>query len=189
MRPVEIGVRLPDWLSTAVPWDRPHESAEDRMRLAIRLAMSNVRRSTGGPFGAVVFDLTTNLPVAAGVNLVEPARNAILHAEIVALMFAQATVGGYSLRAVGLPPHALTTSCEPCAMCLGALLWSGVRVLECGASRDDALSLGFDEGPVFPASYEYLERHGVQVVRNVLRAEATSAFRTYRESGGIIYNG
>ena len=74
-------------------------------------------------------------------------------------------------------------------MCLGALLWSGVRVLECGASRDDALSLGFDEGPVFPASYEYLERHGVQVVRNVLRAEATSAFRTYRESGGIIYNG
>ena len=189
MRPVEIAVRLPDWVSGAVPWDRPHPTAVDRMRLAIELARNNVRRSTGGPFGAVVFDLATNRPVAAGVNLVEPARNAMLHAEIVALMLAQATVGRYSLRAADLPAHALTTSCEPCAMCLGAILWSGVDLLECGASREDAISLGFDEGPVFPASYEYLERRQIQVVHGVLRAEAASVLETYRASGGTIYNG
>lgn len=159
------------------------------MTLAVRLAEHNVNRATGGPFGAVVFDLATQRPVGVGVNLVESARSAILHAEIVALMFAQATVGRYSLRADDLPAHALTTSCEPCAMCLGAVLWSGVRVLECGASRDDALGLGFDEGPVFPASYAYLERRGVRIVRGVLRAEAVSVMEAYRTRGGVIYNG
>jgi tRNA(Arg) A34 adenosine deaminase TadA len=189
VRPVEVGVGLPDWVSAAVPWDRPHATAIDRMRLAVELAAQNVNRATGGPFGAVVFDLATNRPVAAGVNLVERAQNAILHAEVVALMFAQATLDRYSLRADDLPPHTLTTSCEPCAMCLGAVLWSGVRLLECGATRDDAISLGFDEGPVFPASYEYVERRGVQVVRGVLRAEAVAVMEAYRGRGGVIYNG
>lgn len=185
----ELGIALPDWVPAAVPWEHPHATAEDRMRLAIRLAAANVARGTGGPFGAAVFDLHTHCPAAVGVNLVEPSRNAILHAEIVALLFAHASVARYSLRGSDLPSYALSTSCEPCAMCLGAVLWSGIRVLECGASRDDAQRIGFDEGPVFPESYDYLERRGIVVVRDVLRSEAAAVLETYRRAGGVVYNG
>ena len=73
-------------------------------------------------------------------------------------------------------------------MCLGATLWSGARRLICGATREDATALGFDEGPVFPESYSYLESRGVAVVRGVLRREAAEVLELYERSGGQIYN-
>ena len=188
MRAHDVRITLPDWVDTFVPWDRRHESAGDRMALAIGLSRENVARGTGGPFGAVVFDGETRHPVAVGVNLVADARNAVLHAEIVALMLAQATIGRYTLNAPDLPPHTLVTSCEPCAMCLGAILWSGAQALECGATREDAVRIGFDEGPVFPASYAYLSARGVRVQLGVRRAEAASVLEAYRRTGGTIYN-
>jgi tRNA(Arg) A34 adenosine deaminase TadA len=124
--------------------------------------------------------------VAVGVNRVQPLSNSALHAEVTALMLAEAAVGSFTLRD---PPHALFTSCAPCAMCLGASLWSGVRRVVYGATRDDAAALGFDEGPVFDASYAYLEARGVRVVHGLLRAEAGAAFDAYRAAGGAIYNG
>jgi tRNA(Arg) A34 adenosine deaminase TadA len=189
MRLLEIRVALPAWVPSFVPWTRAHETDADRMRLAVALAGENVGRRTGGPFGAAVFDLATGLPVAVGVNLVEPARNAILHAEIVALMLAERLLERYSLGDPDLPPHALATSCEPCAMCLGAAVWSGVRRLVCGATREDARRIGFDEGPVFSESYRYLQSRGVTVVREVLRPEAAAVLERYRREGGTIYNG
>jgi tRNA(Arg) A34 adenosine deaminase TadA len=81
------------------------------------------------------------------------------------------------------------SSCEPCAMCLGATLWSGVERLVCGAARDDASRLDFEEGPVFPESYKYLEDRGIEIVRNVLRDEAKSVLELYRATGGRVYNG
>lgn len=189
MRVHDVRVALPDWVVPCVPWDRPHTSADERMALAIALSRDNVRHGSGGPFGAVVFDGETWYPVAAGVNLVEDARNAVLHAEIVALMLAQATVGRYTLHAPDLPPHVLVTSCEPCAMCLGAILWSGVRGLECGATRSDAIRIGFDEGPVFAESYAYLSARGVRVRQGVRRNDAAAVLEAYRRAGGRIYNG
>jgi len=185
----EIRIALPDWVAAVVPSDRPCPTPEARMDAAIALARENVRRGSGGPFGAVVFNLESGCAVAAGVNLVEQAGNAVLHAEVVALMFAQRAVGRYSLHADGLPPHALVTSCDPCAMCLGATLWSGVRDLECGALRDDAVRIGFDEGPVFPESWDYLEARGVRVRRGIRRAAAAAVLEEYRQGGGGIYNG
>jgi tRNA(Arg) A34 adenosine deaminase TadA len=189
MRPHDVRITLPDWVDACVRWDRPHASPQERMALAIALSRENVAHGTGGPFGAAIFDGDTLYPVAVGVNLVEDARNAVLHAEIVALMLAQATLGRYTLHAPDLPPHLLTTSCEPCAMCLGAILWGGVQELECGASREDAVRIGFDEGPVFPASYTYLTGRGVRVQLGVRRHEAAEVLEAYRRTGGTIYNG
>ncbi len=158
------------------------------MRFVIDLARENVIRGTGGPFAAAVFREDDGALIAAGVNSVLRLNNAMLHAEVVALMFAQARVGSYTLRAVGAS-YDLVTSCEPCAMCLGATLWSGVQRLVCGATRDDAGRIGFDEGPVFPESYAYLEQRGMTVVRQVLRAEAADVLDWYLRSGGVVYNG
>jgi tRNA(Arg) A34 adenosine deaminase TadA len=185
----DIRIALPGWVADLMPAGRACGTPDERMDVAIALARENVRRGTGGPFGAVVFDLASGQAVAAGVNLVEQAGNALLHAEVVALMFAQRAVGRYTLNADDLPPHALVTSCDPCAMCLGATLWSGVRDLECGAMRDDAVRIGFDEGPVFPASWDYLEARGVRVRRGIRRAAAAAVLEDYRRGGGVIYNG
>ncbi|MGH7507571.1 MAG: nucleoside deaminase, partial [Longimicrobiales bacterium] len=88
-----------------------------------------------------------------------------------------------------MPAHELHTSCEPCAMCLGATLWSGVRGVVSAATRDDAHGVDFDEGPVFAASYEYLRARGITFRREVLREEGRAVLRLYREgSGGVIYN-
>jgi hypothetical protein len=58
-----------------------------------------------------------------------------------------------------------------------------------GAGREDAARLHFDEGPVFPESYHYLEERGITIVRNVLREEAVAVLERYREKSGMIYNG
>jgi tRNA(Arg) A34 adenosine deaminase TadA len=108
---------------------------------------------------------------------------------MVAFMMAQRRVGSFTLQAAGMPAHELVTSCEPCAMCLGATLWSGVRRVVYGALREDASRLNFDEGPVFPESYRYLEQRGIEIVRGVRRDEARAVLDRYRETRGRIYNG
>lgn len=185
----DVQVTLPDWVESLVPWDRRFGSDEEKMRLVVDLARENVERQTGGPFGAAVFECETGTVVGVGVNAVLRSNNSTLHAEMVAFMMAQQRVGSYSLGGEGLPKHELVTSCEPCAMCLGAVLWSGVCRVVVGASREDANRTGFDEGPVFPESHRYLEERGVRFERYVLRDEAARVLTLYRERGGIVYNG
>jgi tRNA(Arg) A34 adenosine deaminase TadA len=159
------------------------------MRLAIAVSRQNVERATGGPFGAAVFEADSGRLVSVGMNSVVRLNNCTLHGEIVAFMMAQQRVGSYTLHAPNLPRHELFTSCEPCAMCLGAALWSGVRRVVSGAARDDASKLDFEEGPVFPESYRYLEARGIAIEREVLRDEAKAVLELYRRTSGTIYNG
>jgi tRNA(Arg) A34 adenosine deaminase TadA len=182
-------VSLPTWVGETVDFTHPYAADDDRMRLAIRVARENVERGTGGPFGAAVFERESGRLVSVGVNAVVRLNNCTLHAEMVAYQLAQRRVASFTLGADGHPAHELFTSCEPCAMCLGATLWSGVSRLVIGAAREDAIALGFDEGPVFGESYEYLRSRGVEVARGVLRDEARAVLERYRELGGPVYNG
>ena len=180
----------PVWLADIVDWNTPLPGDEARMRLAIALARENVERRAagGGPFGAIVVERDSGRLVSVGVNSVVRLNNSVLHAEVVAIMEAQRRVGAYSLHDPALPAHELITSCEPCAMCLGAALWSGVRRIVCGATRADATRLAFEEGPVFEDSYRYLEARGVTVTHGVLSKEASAVLERYRALGGEIYN-
>jgi tRNA(Arg) A34 adenosine deaminase TadA len=182
-------IEYPPWIDDIADWDHPYPTDADKMRFAIDLARENVQRNTGGPFGAAIFELETGRLVSAGMNSVVRANNCTLHAEMVAFMMAQHRVGSYTLHGPGIPPHELVTSCEPCAMCLGATLWSGVRRVVYGAARADASKLNFEEGPVFPESYEYLERRGIEIVRGLMRDDAREVLELYRARKGQIYNG
>lgn len=184
-----IQISLPDWAETYLANPTRTIGDKEQMRLAIALARENVIRNTGGPFGAAVFEVATGRLVSVGVNSVERLSNSVLHAEIMALMFGESDVGSFSLHGDNMPELALVTSCEPCAMCLGAILWSGVRRVVCGATRDDAVRIGFDEGPVFPESYEYLGKRGLTFVHGSLRTEANAVLESYRAGGGLVYNG
>ena len=106
---------------------------------ATRLAIESVEKGWGGPFGAVVFDATTNAIVAVGANWVVAQRSSLLHAEIAAIAFAQARLESHTL---GGGVYELVASSEPCAQCLGATAWSGVRRLLCGAAASDAEAIG-----------------------------------------------
>ena len=184
----QVIITWPEWVDETVTFGARYESDEDRMRVAIDLARQNVLRGTGGPFGAAIFERSTGALLSVGVNSVVRLNNSALHAEMLAIMMAQHRLGSYTLA--GSPPasYELVSSCDPCAMCLGAVLWSGVRRMVTGADRDDATALSFEEGPVFPQSYAYLEERGVAVTRSVLRQEAAGVLELYRRQGGQIYN-
>ena len=184
-----LRIALPDWCGEIASAGQLFPTDENRMGLAVRLARENVLRGSGGPFGAAVFEQVTGRLVAMGVNSVERLHNSVLHAEMVAVMFAQAHCGCYTLNAPGIPRHELHTSCEPCAMCLGALLWAGVRRVVCAAAREDAARIGFEEGPVFPASHNYLRSRGMEIVCGVLAEQAREVLDLYAGRGGLVYNG
>jgi tRNA(Arg) A34 adenosine deaminase TadA len=185
----QVALSLPDWVEDFVSDpDRDYPTEEDRMRLVIELSRLNVVHGTGGPFGAGIFDLSTNRLVAPGVNLVTTTNLSTTHAEIVAIMIAQQVVGHFDLGGQGRPPYELVASTEPCAQCFGATPWSGVRRLVCGARDEDARSIGFDEGPKLLDWVGALERRGISVVCGVCRDEAAAVLRDYAESGGMIYN-
>jgi tRNA(Arg) A34 adenosine deaminase TadA len=184
-----VHVEYPDWVDSVVDWEHAYPTDDDRMRVAIGVGRENVQRGTGGPFGAAIFEAASGRLVAVGMNSVVRLNNCALHGEMMAFMMAQQRVRSFTLNAPQLPAHELFTSCEPCAMCLGATLWSGVQRVVYAATREDASKLNFEEGPVFPESYHYLEDRGIRIVRNVLRDDARAVLELYRAQGGKIYNG
>ncbi len=184
-----VRIANPAWVESYVRWDDRFPSDEDKMRLAIALSHENVIRRTGGPFGAAIFEAGTGRLIAVGVNSVVRLNNCTLHGEMMAFMMAQSRLSRFTLAATGQSSHELATSCEPCAMCLGAALWSGVRRIIAGAAGRDARAIGFDEGPVFPESYAYLAERQVEVAQGVLREEARAVLTLYQTMAGPIYNG
>lgn len=181
---------LPVWMETFLGrFTFPMTSQEDRMRFVIALAAENRRRNSGGPFAAAVFIAATGELIAPGVNRVVPLSCSIAHAEIVAIGLAQQRLGTFDLGSAGLPETELVTSTEPCAMCLGALPWSGIRGLVCGATDADAREAGFDEGAKMDGWKKELEQRGITVKTGICRREAKKVLEEYAKSGGVIYNG
>jgi tRNA(Arg) A34 adenosine deaminase TadA len=183
-----IEIRLPGWIGAMVA-ERGEglTTVESRMRFVIELARANVERRTGGPFGAAVFEAGSGRVVGVGVNCVETSNCSLAHAEMLAMATAQQAVGHYDLGGDKIT-HELMTSTEPCAMCLGAIPWSGVRRVVCAARGEDACEIGFDEGAKPVDWVGELQKRGIEVVGGVLREEACAVLRQYAQAGGLIYN-
>lgn len=179
---------LPAWVDEVMD-DHRYADPEDQVLFAIDLARRNIAAETGGPFGAAVFEIESGRLVAAGVNLVVPTNTAIAHAEIVAIALAGQAVRNFDLGSEGLPEMALACSCEPCAMCFGAVPWSGVRRLLTGARDSDARAIGFDEGPKMSDWRSQLEARGIEVMVDVEREAGARVLADYVAAGGPVYNG
>jgi tRNA(Arg) A34 adenosine deaminase TadA len=179
-------VALPDW-TAAFLQSQPatYPTIEDRMRLAIELSRLNVEHHTGGPFGAAVFDNQNGKLISVGVNVVVASRCSLAHAEMTAIALAQRILATHNPASKG--EFQLVSSCQPCAMCLGAIGWSGMKSLVCGARGEDAEAVGFDEGAK-PADWvKKLQPRGIEVTLDVLRAEAKAVLDAYKSADGIIY--
>jgi len=178
---------LPEWLDSCVEnWPEPLASVEQRMRLAVKLSAENVRHGTGGPFGAIVIEDRNSRLLGVGVNLVTTLELSIAHAEMVAISLAQSAIGNWNLGAKA--DVQLVTSCEPCAMCFGAVPWSGVSSLVWGARKEDAETAGFDEGDKPENWAQTLENRGIQTQGGVMRDEAAAVLARYARKQGAIYH-
>ncbi|MFP4207480.1 MAG: nucleoside deaminase [Wenzhouxiangella sp.] len=183
-----IQIHLPGWINDFIASLPPSlDSPEERMRVAISLAEQNIAHDSGGPFGAVVVAAESGRVLAVGVNRVKPGNCSSAHAEIVALSLAQQRLGTPNLAEAGLGPVELVSSCEPCAMCLGAVPWSGVSSLLCGATKADAEAAGFDEGDRSEQWVDQLALRGIAVHTEILRSAAAEVISRYARSGRPIY--
>jgi tRNA(Arg) A34 adenosine deaminase TadA len=189
MKLVSYTVKLPQWVDDILPGSEIFcPTIEERMELAITLAAGNIRNN-GSPFGAAVFERYSGKLVAPGINLVLQTNCSVVHAEIVAIMLAQQKVANFDLGAEGLPDYELVTTTEPCAMCIGAIPWSGISSLVCGARDEDARSIGFDEGDKHADWIGNLQSRAISVIRDIYRDKAKAVLQQYIDAGGIIYNG
>lgn len=172
---------------------------EDRMRRVIEFSELNIDHDTGGPFAAGVFEADSGRLITIGVNRVMASHCSSAHAEVMALSLAQKALGTFDLGSTDVAgqtsgeaakSYQLVVNWRPCAMCYGALIWSGVRSLVIAGSGPELETItGFDEGPIHPDWRAELSRRGIEVIDGVLTQQAIAVFEKFRRSGATVYNG
>lgn len=115
--------------------------------IASKEAETGVAAGDGGPFGAVITDYEGNV-ICSGHNMVLKTNDPTAHAEIVTIRKACEI-----LKTNDLSNYKIYSSCEPCPMCLSAIIWSRIKVIYYGATRKDASRIGFKDNDI----YEYLD--------------------------------
>lgn len=161
----------------------------DKLERAIRIitALQNevpdyIARGSG-PFLAALYDDAGHL-VAKEANSVVQEGCSHCHAEMNTLRTAQKKLGTYNLG-----PHHLSLyiTAEPCLMCLGGIMWSGVQTVYYGvpSARVEALT-GFDEG-YKPDWHKAFRQRGITVYGNIAVAVGEQVLIDYVNQGRIIY--
>lgn len=112
------------------------------MEEAIRLAVENVKKGTGGPFGAVI--VKAGEIIAACGNTVTPDHDPTAHAEVNAIREAC-----FKLSSHQLDGCEIYCSCEPCPMCLGAIYWARPARVYYASTQEDAAKAGFDDSFIY----------------------------------------
>ncbi len=177
---------LPSWCEIFLSQYERFESDKDKMSLAVELSRQNVRMTGGGPFGAAIFAEDGRV-VSVGVNTVISAGCCVAHAEMIAIIMAQAREGRARLNENG-QSYTLAASAQPCSMCFGALFWAGLDRLVCGATREDVEKItAFREGPIPDNWVELLNQNGIEASLEVNRESASGPLREYVERGGEAY--
>lgn len=113
-------------------------SSKTMMLTAIKNAAYCLDKPTGGPFGAVV--VHNGAVIAHGRNEVTELLDPTAHAEVQAIRNACKVLGTFDLS-----DCVLYASCEPCPMCLCAMMWARIKKYYYGAAAADAAAAGFDD--------------------------------------------
>ena len=140
------------------------------MKLAKDLSLENLKTNAGGPFGAVI--VKDNKIIGKGSNNVLKNNDPTAHAEIMAIRDACNNVGSYDLNGC-----TLYTSCYPCPMCLSAIIWSNIKEVYYGNTKEDAEKIGFRDNFI----YEYLKEFSTDTItmKQIDRDETIKVFNEY----------
>ena len=112
------------------------------MAVANSLAQSNLKTKNGGPFGACV--VRNGKIIGKGSNCVLKKNDPTAHAEIEAIRDACNNIGSYDLSECEL-----YTTCYPCPMCLSAIIWSNIKMVYYGNTKEDAAEIGFRDDYIY----------------------------------------
>lgn len=117
------------------------------MEEATKLAVENVLKGSGGPFGCVI--VKEGKIVGKGSNQVTVENDPTAHAEVKAIRDACNNLNTFQLEGC-----TIYTSCEPCPMCLGAIYWARPEEVIYASTKEEAAKINFDDKFI----YEELEK-------------------------------
>ena len=143
------------------------------------MAQENVRKGTGGPFGALV--VRDGEVIASSVNTVVPDNDPTAHAEVNAIREACRKLDTFQLTGCEI-----YCSCEPCPMCLGAIYWARPERVYYAATKEDAARGGFDDSFIYQEIALDETRRSIPFLREKEDGTADE-FRLWRELPGREY--
>lgn len=120
------------------------------------------------PIGAVVEK--DGIIIGRGHNLTETLKDPTAHAELIAIREAAKTLGGWRLLDCNL-----YVTCEPCAMCAGAIVWSRMKKIFIGTMD----SKGGACGSVFNIIQEERLNHFVEIEAGLMEAECSGIMKAF----------
>jgi tRNA(Arg) A34 adenosine deaminase TadA len=113
-------------LNNKFPLPEPMAKKELKNAMSEALKIANEKATS---FGAVLID--KNFKVIAAAANSSSTDGMLAHAEMNLLNSASSQLGDLS-------PYTLVSTCEPCPMCMSAILWHGIEKVYFGASIEDA---------------------------------------------------
>ena len=136
-----------------------------------------------GPFLAAVIDEDGNI-ISKETNSVVHEQCSNNHAEMNAIRAAEKKLGTYNLAPYNL---SLYVTSEPCLMCVGAIMWSGIKNVYYGVSSKRVEEItGFDEG--FKHNwFEEFKTRGITVYGNIEHEAGEEILKNYVKSGKEVY--
>ena len=139
----------------------------------------SIENNEGGPFGAIIVDKNNKI-ISIGTNKVLIDNDPTAHAEIVAIRNAS-----FALKTYDLSECTLYTSCEPCPMCLSAIIWANIKKVYYGCTRKDANDIGFRDDII----YEYIKGNKTDLLdmEEMDRDDCLKVFEEYKKKNGVIY--
>ena len=151
--------------------------------LSLQQELRNYIVKGSGPFLAAIYDEHGNL-IAKEANNVVASKCSHNHAEMNAIEAAEKILGTYDLSAHNL---SLYVTSEPCMMCLGGIMWSGIKAVYYGVSSKRVEEItGFDEGFKPDWQSEFKQR-GITVYGNIEPEAGKQVLQDYVAQGHTVY--
>lgn len=149
------------------------QSSQDILFMEEALRLSKAAAQHGNePFGAIL--VKDGAIVYSNENQVHSASDPTFHAEAGLLRRFCAETGITDLR-----EYTLYSSCEPCFMCSGAMVWTRLGRLVYGASNRDLCAIFGEEGSDCSHLVFSHSDHQPEVTAGVLRQECLEVLRAY----------
>ena len=153
----------------------------DLMRMAVKEARKTMNENIGGPFGALIIDESGKV-LAVASNTVLGDHDPTAHAEINAIRKAAKAKGTHDLTGC-----TLYTTCFPCPMCLGAIIWSNIKNVVYGCQKEDADAIGFRDDFIYDFVKSDIKDPDILGMNLKYRDECLKLFQEYQESHKEIY--
>lgn len=154
------------------------------MKVAKDLAHDNLKTNAGGPFGACI--VKDGKIIGKGSNNVLANNDPTAHAEVMAIRDACKNINSYDLSGCEL-----YTTCYPCPMCLSAIIWSNIKKVYYGNTKEDAADIGFRDDFIYDFINKLFlteEDNKILELKSMNREETIEEFNKFKnKENKIIY--